>query len=353
MRIGVGILGFAHGHVGAYCRQWKTRPELGIELRAGWDHDSERLEKSATEFGVAAEGSATALAARNDIDAVVIAAETALHAELVETAAAAGKTIILQKPAALTMAEADRIVAAVAKSKVRFTMAWQMRADPQNIKMRDMLKSNELGRTFMIRRRHCLGVCLDDKFASTWHVAPKWNRDIWADDSSHPSDFIYWLLGMPESVTAEVVSLHNKSMPNDNGISIFRYPDGPLAEVSCSFTCRAGENTTEIVCEHGTIIQNYGDGPSCAVPRPADAIGLKWFSNADKKWIDSGIPSPSSHGERICGLATPLAEFLRGERPPLATAEEGRDVLRMVLASYVSTRRGKRVRLDDKEIGKV
>jgi predicted dehydrogenase len=69
-----------------------------------------------------------------------------------------------------------------------------------------------------------------------------------------------------------------------------------------------------------------------------------------KDWTCSDIPSPAGHGERIAGLAGPLAEFLRGERPPIATAEEGRTALRMTLATYVSVREGRRVRLDDPAI---
>ena len=53
---------------------------------------------------------------------------------------------------------------------------------------------------------------------------------------------------------------------------------------------------------------------------------------------------------RIAGLAQPLADFLHGRRPPIATAEEGRDVLRMVLATYVSNDQGRRVTLDDPAI---
>ncbi len=350
MAIKVGILGFAHGHVNMYCREWRAHPEHGVSVLYGWDHDGQRLEKAVAEFKIMAAESPEALLSQKDISAVVIASETSLHAELVEKAAAAGKIIVLQKPISLKMAEADRIVAAVEKAGVPFTMAWQMRADPQNLKMRGMVREKALGRVFMVRRRHGLGMCLDDSFASSWHVSPKWNRDIWADDSSHPTDFIYWLLGLPESVTAEIESLHNPKMPNDNGIAIFRYPGGPLAEVCCSFTNRAGENTTEIVCGRGTIIQNYGDAPSCNAPRPDGACGLKWFDAASGGWIDSGIPSPSNHGARISGLAVPLAEFICGSRPPLATAAEGRDVLRMVLAAYVSSRDGKRIRIDDKEI---
>ena len=131
---------------------------------------------------------------------------------------------------------------------------------------------------------------------------------------------------------------------------MFRYPHGPLAEVTCSFGNSACENTTEIIGEKGSIVQNYGDVPSCNVPRPKDAPGLKWYLSADGDWTSSDIPTPAGHGERIAALAGPLAEFMRGERPPIATAEEGRTALRMILACYVSTREGRRVDLSDEAI---
>jgi predicted dehydrogenase len=134
----------------------------------------------------------------------------------------------------------------------------------------------------------------------------------------------------------------------DNGIAIFRYPGGPIAEVSCSFTCHAAENTTEIVGERGTVVQNYGDAPSCNVPRPPGAgAGLKRYDAAAGVWTASDVESPPNHGHRIRALAKPLAEFVRGERGPIATAEEGRTSLRMVLACYASARQGRRVTLDD------
>ena len=347
MTIKVGILGFAHGHVNSYIGAWQAAPEMGIRIPCGWDHDAARLQKAVKEFGINGVESPEALMARPDVTAVVIAAETSLHAELVEKAAAAGKAIVLQKPMALTLSEADRIVAAVKASGVPFTMAWQMRVDPQNLKIRELLNEGALGRTFMVRRRHGLSVCLNEAFAGSWHMAPEWNRDIWADDAAHPIDFIYWLLGMPESVTAEIMTLHDPVMPMDNGVVILRYPNGPLAEVCCSFTNLAGENTTEIVGDKGSLIQNYGDVPSCHVPRPENACGLKWYLSEAGDWTYSDIPSPPSHGDRIAGLAGPMAEFLHGKRPAIATAAEGRDVLRLVLACYVSVREGRRTRPDD------
>ncbi len=352
--INIGILGFAHGHVNAYCNRWRERPEMGVRVVAGWDHDAARLEKNCVEYGLRAYADADALLAAPDVQAVIVSAETSLHADLVERAAAAGKAIVLQKPMALMLPEADRIVAAVERSGVPFTMAWQMRVDPQNVQIKALMQSGDLGQVFMVRRRHGLGVHLWPNFEQMWHFNPALNRDIWADDAAHAIDFILWLLGEPESATAEVVSLYDpERLPMDNGVVIFRYPNGPLAEVTCSFVTPAMENTVEVIAEKGSIVQNYGDVPSCNVPRPADTCGLKWYTVAHGDWTCSDIPSPANHGERIAGLAGPLAEFLRGERPPIATAEEGRAALRMTLACYVSVREGRRVRLDDPAIAQV
>ncbi|MEW6753514.1 MAG: Gfo/Idh/MocA family oxidoreductase [Candidatus Latescibacterota bacterium] len=352
MAVGVGILGFAHGHANAYCSQWQQDRSHGLELVAGWDHDAARLAANAAAFHIPGHGDLEEFLARPDLRAVVIAAETSLHAELVEKAAAAGKAIALQKPLALTMPEADRIVAAVARHGVPFTLAWQMRVDPQNLEIKRVLESGVLGRICMVRRRHGLPSQLWD-IPSMWHFDPDLNRDIWADDAAHPIDFLHWLLGVPETVVAEIASLLNPAAPNDNGIAVFRYPDGLLAEVVCSFTCLAAENTVELIGEKGSLVQNYGDVPSCNVPRPANACGQKWYTQDKKDWTASEHASPAGHGARINGLAGPLADFFHGRRPAIATAEEGRTSLRMTLATYVSTREGRRVRLDDPAIERV
>ena len=357
MTIGVGILGFAHGHVNAYCGEWLRQlpqhPEYGMVTVAGWDHDAARLETARAAYGLQPCASAEELLARKDVQAVVIAAETSLHAGLVELAAAAGKKIALQKPITLTLPEADRVVAAVQRAGVPFTMIWQMRVDPLNLKIKEVLKSGELGKIFMVRRRHGLSTHLSPGFTDLFHVKPEYNRDIWADDASHAVDFIYWLLGAPETVTAEIASLLDPRVPMDNGVALYRYADGSIAEVSCSFTCVAAENAVEIFGEKGSLIQNYGDVPSTNVPHLADAPALKWYLQKNKEWTYSDVPTPPNQWKRIIDLAAPLAEFFRGERPPLATAEEGRTVLRMTLATYVSNREGRRVGIDEESVAQV
>jgi predicted dehydrogenase len=341
----IGILGFAHPHINTYCTRWQQEPALGARLTAGWDHDAARAADACQRWQLAQAGSPGELLARPDVEAVVIAAETSLHAELVEQAADAGKAVVLQKPLALTLAEADRIVAAVERNRTPFTLAWQMRVDPHNLKIKALLADGRFGRVFMLRRRHCLPTQQWKDFDKSWHVNPKLNRDIFADDAAHALDFIYWLRGMPASVMAELSTLLNPAIPNDNAIAVFRYADGSFAESSNTFVAVGGENVTEVICEHGVIIENYGDVPSCSIPWPPGGIQLKWFLTADGRWTVSDLPDIRQHGERIAGLAAPLADFLRGRRPAIATAAEGRDVLRMVLACYASAEQGRRIEL--------
>ena len=141
----VGVLGLAHGHVFSFGKEWNENKALGVEITGAWDRDPKRLKDGAEKLCTKAYGDLDALLG-SGIDAVVITSETAFHADLAEKAAAAGKDIILYKPMALTMAEADRIVAAVEKAGVRLTMGWQMRVDPQNIEIKRLIESGELGK---------------------------------------------------------------------------------------------------------------------------------------------------------------------------------------------------------------
>ena len=343
----VAILGFAHGHINAIARQWLDHPEYGARPVCGWDHDAERGQKSCGDFGIEFVPELSDILAR-DIDAVIITSETDLHAPLVEAAAAAHKDIILYKPMALNLSEADRIVKAVKDNGVRLTMGWQMRTDPQNQKIRELITTGALGKVCQYRRRHALPTHTWANFENTWHNDPRHNRDIFADDSAHPINMMLWIFGMPETVSCEMSTMVNPKVPNDNAVALFKYANGLICEISCCFTCCGSEITTEVYCDKGSIQQYFGDNPATRLPRPA-MPGLKWYKEGDADWTDSGIESPKGHGERLGWQARPMAEFLNGAEP-VCTAEEGRDTLRLVLACYLSAREGKRVSVWDPRI---
>jgi predicted dehydrogenase len=282
------------------------------------------------------------------VECVIIASETNKHADLAVAAAAAGKNILLQKPMALTLADCDRVIAAVEDAGVWFSMAYQMRHDPQNILMRQMVDEGAIGRVGVVRRRHCIGVLFSPAFVegpSRWHISREANRGMWMDDASHPCDWLVWMFGQPHSVIAEIDNVLTEVAPDDAGFAIFRYPDGMMAEIHNASITLAGENTTEIYGDRGVIIQNHGDGPSCGV-KPPHPIGVKLYQSdkADLGWQDQGVPIPAGHGERIAGVARPFIDaFKTGE--PMCPVREGRISVEMVLAAYESAASGRRVLL--------
>ena len=132
------------------------------------------------------------------VTAVLVTSETNRHADLIELAAAAGKHVLCQKPLATTLADCDRIIAAIRQAGVKFSMAFQMRHDPVNQKIKELLDAGAVGRVAVARRRHAIGALLSPEFVNGpthWHVDPVVNVGMFFDDAMHAADWFYWLLG--------------------------------------------------------------------------------------------------------------------------------------------------------------
>lgn len=343
-KVGIGIVSWAHGHVNAYATMIRGFDDA--ELVACWDDDVERGRRNAEAFGIPFEAHLEDLLSNKNIECVIVASETNKHADLCVEAARAGKAILLQKPMALTLADCDRIIAAVEQSGIWFSVAYQMRHDPQNIHMKRLVQEGAVGRVGIVRRRHCIPVLFNKAFIegpSRWHISREANRGMWMDDASHPCDWLVWMLGRPKSVIAEIDNVLTNVAPDDAGFAVFRYPNGIMAEIHNASITWAGENTTEIYGDRGVIIQNHGDAVSCT-PRPPHAIGVKLFQSdkADLGWQDQGLPIPASHGERIAGVARPFIDALKAGQP-MCPAREGRISVEMVLAAYEAAATGRRI----------
>ena len=131
---------------------------------------------------------------------------------------------------------------------------------------------------------------------------------MFMDDASHATDFIHWMLGKPTSVIAEIDNILTDVAPDDTGLAVYRFAGGEMAILLNTSVTLAGENTTEIYGDEGVVIQNYGDAPSCNIPRPTDAIALKLYTRDEPSWKDLGIPIPDGHGERIGGVPRPFID---------------------------------------------
>ena len=341
--LGLGVTSFAHGHVNAYIETIAAFPDARVV--AAWDGDRERGVAQCARYNLAFESDLDALLRRDDIDAVFVTSPTNTHAAHVVAAAQAGKGVLLQKPMALTLDDCDAIGAAMDRYGVPFSLCYQMRCDPVNQKMKELLDEGAVGTVAVVRRRHAIGALLQPQFArpDNWHIDPVQNMGMFMDDASHAADWFYWMLGHPTSVIAEIDKVVTAAAPDDNGVAVYRFGRGEMGILLNSSTMLAAEATTEIYGDKGVIIQNYGDAPSSALPRPAGAAALKIYRAGADDWEVCDVPHDTPHGARIRAVPRQVVDFLSGRRGPLATARDGRVCIEMILGAYEAARTGRRV----------
>ena len=247
---------------------------------------------------------------------------------------------------ATTLEDCDRIIEAVNRTGVKFSLAFQMRHDPVNRKIKELVAQNVVGNIAVVRRRHCIPVLLNPNFVngpSKWHIDPVANIGMFFDDATHAADWFYWIFGKPISVTAEIDNIVTDVAPDDNGVAIYRFENGIMGILFNGSTTVAGVNTTEIYGDEGTLVQDYGDAPSTSAPRPENAIPLKYIRQGDAAWTEFPMDIPKGQGDRIAAIPRPFIDYIRGLSDERVSPEEGRVSVEMVLAAYESARSGKRI----------
>jgi predicted dehydrogenase len=133
--------------------------------------------------------------------------------------------------------------------------------------------------------------------------------------------------------------------PDDNGVAVYRFPRGEIGILLNSSTTVAAISTTEIYGDEGTIVQDYGDAPATAAPRPEGAVPLRMIRRGDTAWTEFDLPIPGSQRDRLAAIPRPFIDYIRGLTEETITAEEGRVSVEMVLGAYRSMAEGRRIDL--------
>jgi myo-inositol 2-dehydrogenase/D-chiro-inositol 1-dehydrogenase len=285
-----------------------------------------------------------ALLARDDIDLVVVGAPNFTHCDITVRAAQAGKHVVVEKPFALNLDEADRMIEACERAGVKLMYAEELCFTPKYVRLKQLLDDGALGRPVLFKQ--------SEKHDGP-HAAHFWDVDrsgggVTMDMGCHAIQFFRWLNrnNPVKSVYAQMnTSVHaDKTRGEDNAILILEFDNGVVALAEESWTKLGGmDDRAEIHGSEGVAyadvlqgnsIQTYSQkGVGYAVEKAGNTVGWS-FVMFEEIW-NYGFPQEFQH----------FVDCVLHDRQPLVSGADGKAVLEILFAAYESAGSGRKIML--------
>jgi 1,5-anhydro-D-fructose reductase (1,5-anhydro-D-mannitol-forming) len=334
----VGLLGASYV---AASRMVPAFQANGIPTRALFDTDERRFRHwRSSDLDLLTSNLEEFLA--SDIDAVYISSRNDEHADQAIAAAEAGKHILLEKPMAITIADARAILAAADQAGVQLAVNHHLPGSPLHVTARQLVAAGRIGSLYSARVNHA--VLLPESLRG-WRLADVPGGGVVYDITVHDASVLNRLFGAaPRRVTAIGVSQAswNQAGTRDSVMTIFEYTagdNGPprLAQTHDAFTVPYPGTSMEIHGERGAIV--IGDAMTQDTP---GTVELHTAHGIEPIEVDC---SDDLYHINVQAFAAAI----RGEGRPTATGAEGLDALQVAIAVEESLRSGQAVVLEDKK----
>lgn len=169
------------------------------------------------------------------VEAVVVATLNATLAEITAAAIRAGKHVIVEKPAGVSVAQIDELIALEARHGVRVRVGFNHRYHPALLKARELFEAGALGELMFIRGRYGHGGRLG--YDQEWRADPKLSGGgELMDQGVHLIDLAGWFLGEFPKVEGHATTYFWKMPVDDNAFLSLRTAKGQTAwlHVSCT-----------------------------------------------------------------------------------------------------------------------
>jgi predicted dehydrogenase len=329
--VGLGTMGMLH-----------ARNILGgqvprCELTAVCDPNVERLKQ--TQSAEAFVGIEDFLR-ESKTDAILIATPHYSHTSIGIAALETGRHVLVEKPISVHKADGERLIAAHRSSKQVFAVMFNQRTDPFYRKLRDLVRSGELG---AVRRIHWT---ITNWFRTeAYYRSSPW-RATWAGEGGgvllnqcpHQLDLLQWIFGMPRRVRAfcQFGRYHDIEV-EDDVTAYLEYEDGATA-VFCASTGEApGTMRLEVAAERGKVVI---ENDQFLFTR--NEVPMGEFSRTDQGWFSAPgtweirIPL-KGHGAQHNGILTNFVSAVLDGAPLIAPAVEGLHSLELANAFLLST----------------
>jgi UDP-N-acetyl-2-amino-2-deoxyglucuronate dehydrogenase len=285
------------------------------------------------------------LLARDDVDSISVCTPSGLHAEKALAGVRAGKHVLVEKPIALSVGDADAVVReARERGRVLATVS-QRRFEGATRALRDAVAAGALGHLSLIIAEGIYHRPQSYYESAAWRGTRDMDGGVLMNQAIHMVDLMRWVGGPVVSVAAHVATLGHVMEAEDTATVSLRFVNDALGEIVAT-TCADPEFPTELrvygdrghVRIVGETVAEW-DVPGIPAP-PASSLDVA---------PPPGTGSTQTWGTNAVGYLRQYADLVdavRSGRPPAVTGEDGRNAVEIITAAYESDRTGRAVLLE-------
>jgi len=281
--------------------------------------------------------------AENDIELIGIATESGIHAEIALDCIDAGINLIIEKPMAMSMDDAEEIIKRSDEKGVKVSACHQNRFNVAIQEMRQALEAGRFGRI------------------SHGSIHVRWNRNedyykqapwrgTWAQDGGclmnqciHGIDLLRWMMGdeVDEVYGVTKQQFHDYLECEDIGMAVVKFKNGAIGTIEGTTNVypKNLEETLYLFGETGTVKIGGTSTNNIDVWDFADETS----EDTEKKNLQEATSNVYGNGHT--SLYADVIDAIKNDRKPYVDAVAGRNALEMILAIYKSAETGMPVRL--------
>lgn len=304
------------------------------QLAAVYDAIPERAKDFAAKHGITAYDNLEEMLSADEVDAVSICTPSGLHTPQALAAIAHGKHVVCEKPMSLTLADADKLIAAADEKCVKVCVISQFRYSDAVQEIKRAIDCNAFGTI--------VSGSLSMKYyrSAEYYASAGW-RGTWEMDGGgalmnqgiHGIDMFRYLMGPIDTLTGITCTQTRKIEVEDSAVAVLRFKNGAVGTIEGSTTCYPGYprrleicgDKGSVVLEEDSIIRWDLDIP-CRLP-----VGL----------AAQNVASADPSAIRADGHKLQIENFVNAilyDEPVLNDARQGRLPLEIILGIYESSK---------------
>ena len=276
------------------------------------------------------------------IDVVVVLTESGLHAQHTIELAPYGAHVVVEKPMALTLDDADAMIEACDKHGVKLFVVKQNRFNVPIVQLRKALDQGRFGKLIMgtIRVRWCRPQAYYDQ--DSWRGTWAYDGGVLTNQASHHVDLLEWMMGDVESVFAKGKHALADIEAEDTAVVILKFRNGALGVIEATTAIRPKdlEGSISILGETGSV--EVGGFAVNEMKTWNFSATLDGDSDVIEKY---SVNPPNVYGFGHQAYYEHVVDCLDNDTAQLVDGLQGRKSLELINAIYESIETGKEVAL--------